>query len=86
MAGPSASVTVVRSSHRPRRDSRHGAGHLPQHDRRAARRSSLAQLATRVTDGELTIRVAETMPLEEFKRGYERLAQGGLRGKIVFTM
>jgi NADPH:quinone reductase len=47
---------------------------------------SLAQLATRVTDGELTIRVAETLPLEEFKRGYELLAQGGVRGKIVFTM
>jgi NADPH2:quinone reductase len=47
---------------------------------------SLAQLATRVTDGELTIRVAETLPLREFKRGYERLAEGGLRGKIVLTM
>jgi NADPH2:quinone reductase len=47
---------------------------------------SLAQLATRVTDGELTIRVAETLPLEEFKRGYELLAKGGVRGKIVFTM
>jgi NADPH:quinone reductase-like Zn-dependent oxidoreductase len=47
---------------------------------------SLAQLATRVTDGELTIRVAETLPLEEFKRGYELLANGGVRGKIVFTM
>jgi NADPH2:quinone reductase len=47
---------------------------------------SLAQLATRVTDGELTIRVAETLPLQEFKRGYERLAEGGLRGKIVLTM
>jgi NADPH:quinone reductase-like Zn-dependent oxidoreductase len=47
---------------------------------------ALAQLATLVTDGALTIRVAETLPLEEFKRGYELLAQGGLRGKIVFTM
>jgi NADPH2:quinone reductase len=47
---------------------------------------SLAQLATRVTDGELTIRVAETLPLEEFKRGYELLAKGGVPGKIVFTM
>jgi NADPH2:quinone reductase len=47
---------------------------------------SLAQLATRVTDGELTIRVAETMPLEEFKPGYELIAKGGLPGKIVFTM
>jgi NADPH2:quinone reductase len=47
---------------------------------------SLAQLATRVTDGELTIRVAETLPLEDFKRGYERLAEGGVRGRIVFTM
>jgi NADPH:quinone reductase len=46
---------------------------------------SLAQLATRVTDGELTIWVAETLPLQEFKRGYELLAGGGLRGKIVFT-
>jgi NADPH2:quinone reductase len=47
---------------------------------------SLAQLATRVTEGELTIRVAETLPLDEFKRGYEKLAEGGVRGKIVFTM
>jgi len=47
---------------------------------------SLAQLATLVTDGALTIRVAETLPLEEFKQGYERLAAGGVRGKIVFTM
>jgi NADPH:quinone reductase len=47
---------------------------------------SLAQLAARVTDGELTIRVAETLPLQDFKRGYERLAQGGVRGKIVLTM
>ena len=39
-----------------------------------------------MADGELTIRVAETLPLEEFKRGYERLAEGGLQGKIVFTM
>ena len=47
---------------------------------------SLAQLASLVTDGALTIRVAETLPLEEFKRGYERVAEGGLQGKIVFTM
>jgi zinc-binding alcohol dehydrogenase family protein len=43
-------------------------------------------LATLVTDGALTIRVAETLPLEEFKRGYGLLAEGGVRGKIVFTM
>jgi NADPH:quinone reductase len=47
---------------------------------------SLAQLATLVTEGELTVRVAETLPLEDFKQGYERIAEGGLQGKIVFTM
>ncbi len=47
---------------------------------------SLAQLATLVTEEKLSARVAETLPLEEFKQGYERLAEGGLRGKIVFTM
>jgi NADPH2:quinone reductase len=47
---------------------------------------SLAHLATLATEGDLTIRVAETLALEEFKQGYERLADGGVRGKILFTM
>ena len=47
---------------------------------------SLAQLASRVVEGELTARVVKTLPIDEFKQGYELLAQGGLGGKIVFTM
>jgi NADPH:quinone reductase len=47
---------------------------------------SLAQLATRVVEGDLTARVVKTLPIDEFKQGYELLARGGLGGKIVFTM
>jgi NADPH:quinone reductase len=35
--------------------------------------------------GELTVRIAETVPLERFREAYARLAPGGLRGKIVLT-
>jgi hypothetical protein len=34
----------------------------------------------------LTVRVAQTLPLEEFRRGYELLGRGGLRGKVVLTL
>jgi NADPH:quinone reductase len=47
---------------------------------------SLAQLATQVVEGNLSPRVAKTLPLEEFKQGYELLAKGGLGGKLVFTL
>jgi NADPH:quinone reductase-like Zn-dependent oxidoreductase len=33
--------------------------------------------------GALTVRVAATVPLADFRRGYDLLARGGVRGKIV---
>jgi NADPH:quinone reductase-like Zn-dependent oxidoreductase len=44
-----------------------------------------AELAARAAAGELTVRVAETLPLERFRDAYARLAGGGLRGKMVLT-
>jgi NADPH2:quinone reductase len=44
-----------------------------------------AELAQRAAAGELTIRVADTLPLEQFRDAYARLERGGLRGKIVLA-
>lgn len=44
-----------------------------------------ADLANRAAAGELTVRIADTLPLERFHEAYTRLARGGLRGKIVLT-
>jgi NADPH:quinone reductase len=44
-----------------------------------------ADLAGRAAVGELTVRIAETLPLERFHEAYTRLERGGLRGKIVLT-
>ena len=44
-----------------------------------------ADLAARAAAGELTVRIADTLPLESFHEAYSRLGRGGLRGKIVFT-
>jgi NADPH:quinone reductase-like Zn-dependent oxidoreductase len=44
-----------------------------------------AELARRAAAGELTLRIAERLPLERFREAYARLARGGLRGKIVLT-
>lgn len=44
-----------------------------------------AELAARAAAGELTLRVAETLPLERFRDAYTHLERGGLHGKIVFT-
>jgi NADPH:quinone reductase-like Zn-dependent oxidoreductase len=46
---------------------------------------ALAELVGRVVAGELTVRVAENLPLEAFHDAYARLGRGGLRGKIVLT-
>lgn len=46
---------------------------------------ALAELVGRVVAGELTVRVAENLPLEAFGDAYARLERGGLRGKIVLT-
>jgi NADPH:quinone reductase len=42
-----------------------------------------AELARQADRGELTVRVAEMLPLERFRDAYERLSRGGLRGKVV---
>jgi NADPH:quinone reductase-like Zn-dependent oxidoreductase len=45
----------------------------------------LEALAQAAASGRLTVRVAETLPWGEFRRGYQLLQAGGLRGKIVLT-
>ncbi|HTT90641.1 MAG TPA: NADP-dependent oxidoreductase [Acidimicrobiales bacterium] len=47
---------------------------------------TLGALARRAARGELTVRVAEALPWEEFRRGYELLGRGGLHGKVVLTL
>jgi NADPH:quinone reductase-like Zn-dependent oxidoreductase len=44
-----------------------------------------AELARRAAAGELTVRIAEVLPLERFRDAYARLSSGGLQGKIVLT-
>jgi D-arabinose 1-dehydrogenase-like Zn-dependent alcohol dehydrogenase len=44
-----------------------------------------AELARQAAAGELTVRVAEVLPLERFRDAYTRLSRGGLKGKIVLT-
>lgn len=46
---------------------------------------ALAELADRAAAGELTVRVAEVLPLERFRDAYTRLERGHLHGKIVLT-
>ncbi|WP_089104953.1 NADP-dependent oxidoreductase [Streptomyces hyaluromycini] len=43
----------------------------------------LAELAGLVDEGVLTLRVAETFPLEEAAKAHARLAEGGVRGRLV---
>ena len=44
-----------------------------------------AELAHDAAAGELTVRVADILPLERFRDAYTRLERGGLHGKIVLT-
>ncbi len=44
-----------------------------------------AELAALAAAGELTVRIAEVLPLERFRDAYSRLGRGGLRGKLVLT-
>ena len=48
----------------------------------AAMLTTLSDLAT---SGALTLRVAQTYPLEEAAQAHGRLAEGGLRGRLVLT-
>lgn len=43
----------------------------------------LAELAGLVDEGVLTLRVAETYALDEAAKAHARLAQGGVRGRLV---
>jgi NADPH2:quinone reductase len=43
------------------------------------------ELARRAAAGELTVRIAEILPLDRFPDAYVRLERGGLQGKIVLT-
>jgi NADPH:quinone reductase-like Zn-dependent oxidoreductase len=45
----------------------------------------LAELVSLVENGGLTLRVADTLPLEEVAKAHLRLAEGGLRGRLVLT-
>ncbi len=45
--------------------------------------AALGPLAEQAAAGYLTVRVAATVPLAEFRRGYDLLARGGVRGKVV---
>ncbi|MFC9252072.1 NADP-dependent oxidoreductase [Amycolatopsis thailandensis] len=47
--------------------------------------TALAGLATLVDDGVLALRIADTLPLTEAVKAHERLAAGGLRGRLVLT-
>jgi NADPH:quinone reductase len=46
---------------------------------------ALAGLADSAAAGELSVRIAEVVPLDRFRDAYSRLERGGLRGKIVLT-
>lgn len=45
--------------------------------------AALGPLAEQAAAGGLTVRVAATVPLAEFRRGYDLLARGGVGGKVV---
>ncbi|MEI5101982.1 zinc-binding dehydrogenase [Streptomyces sp. PmtG] len=51
----------------------------------AADGAALAGLAALADAGKLTPRVADVMPLAEAVRAHRRLAEGGLRGRLVLT-
>jgi NADPH:quinone reductase-like Zn-dependent oxidoreductase len=50
-----------------------------------ADRAQLDQLVAHVDAGELTLRVAETLPLTSVEAAHKRLASGGLRGRLVLV-
>jgi NADPH:quinone reductase-like Zn-dependent oxidoreductase len=47
--------------------------------------AGLNELAALVEAGRLTLRVADTYPLDEVAAAHERLAKGGLRGRLVLV-
>lgn len=51
----------------------------------AADGARLAELVALVDEGALTTRVAETFPLEDAAKAHARLAEGGVRGRLVLV-
>jgi hypothetical protein len=47
--------------------------------------TATAELARQVATGQLTVRIAEILPLERFQDAYAQLGRGGLHGKVVLT-
>jgi NADPH:quinone reductase-like Zn-dependent oxidoreductase len=47
--------------------------------------AGLAELAALVDQGVLTLRVAETHPLDDASKAHARLAEGGVRGRLVLV-
>lgn len=45
----------------------------------------LAELVRSVDAGELTLRVADTFALEDAPKAHARLAEGGVRGRLVLV-
>jgi NADPH:quinone reductase len=48
--------------------------------------AALGPLAEQAAAGHLTVRVAATVPLAEFRRGYDLVARGGVSGKVVVLL
>lgn len=48
--------------------------------------NATAELADSAAAGVLTVRIAETLPLDRFRDGYTHLRRGGLRGKVVLIL
>ncbi|MFJ9846475.1 NADP-dependent oxidoreductase [Kitasatospora sp. NPDC101155] len=47
--------------------------------------AALARLSALAEEGRLTLRLAGTLPLERAREAHERLAEGGLRGRLVLV-
>jgi len=52
----------------------------------AAEGSMLATLSDLAASGELVLRVAQTYPLDDASQAHARMAQGGLRGRVVLNI
>ena len=46
----------------------------------------LARIAGLVADGDVEVKIAETMPLAEVRRAHELSESGHVRGKLVLTV
>jgi NADPH:quinone reductase-like Zn-dependent oxidoreductase len=59
--------------------------HLVRVTEYAQRQGALARLSELASLGKLTLRVAETFPPERVAEAHEKLAAGGVRGRLVVT-